>query len=143
MIFHLFIGGFLIALTVAFQAITFDFLIKKVSWIENIDILKKGSLWKASVITIIVLAVTSVLFTQMWFWALFYLLVNALPDLRTALYFSIETFTTVGFGDVLPTDEWRLLASIESANGFIMFGWSTAFIFEIVSRLYKKESRAI
>jgi voltage-gated potassium channel Kch len=56
------------------------------------------------------------------------------------LYFSTTTFTTVGYGDVFLDKEWRLLSAFQSANGFIMFGWSTAFIFEIMSKLYKEET---
>ena len=51
--------------------------------------------------------------------------VKALPDLETAFYFSMVTFTTLGFGDVVLTGQWRTLASIQAANGVIIFGWTT------------------
>lgn len=78
---------------------------------------------------------------QIWLWALLFLYLepNILHNLETALYFSTSSFTTVGFGDVFLDEEWRLLSSFEAANGFILFGWSTAFIFEIISKLYKDE----
>ena len=79
---------------------------------------------------------------QIWLWALFYLRVGALPALEEALYFSTSTFTTVGYGDVVLTGKWRLVSSFQAANGFILFGWSTAFIFEIMSRLYEGDKRA-
>ena len=41
-----------------------------------------------------------------------------------------------GFGDVVLDEKWRLISSFQSANGFILFGWSTAFIFEIMSSRY-------
>ena len=74
-------------------------------------------------------------------WALFYLfdpLVTALPDLETAFYFSMVTFTTLGFGDVVLTGPWRMLASIQAANGVIIFGWTTALIFYFIQRIYKE-----
>ena len=46
------------------------------------------------------------------------------------------TFTTLGYGDVLLDEEWRLLASFEAANGIIIFGWTTAIIIAIVQQQY-------
>jgi len=75
-------------------------------------------------------------------WALLYLfnpLITALPDLETAFYFSMVTFTTLGFGDVVLTGQWRMLASIQAANGVIIFGWTTALIFYFIQHIYKEE----
>ena len=75
-------------------------------------------------------------------WALLYLfnpLITALPDLETAFYFSMVTFTTLGYGDVVLTGQWRTLASIQAANGVIIFGWTTALIFYFIQHIYKEE----
>jgi hypothetical protein len=75
-------------------------------------------------------------------WALLYLYhpLNAeLPDLDVALYFSMVTFTTVGYGDVVLSGDWRLLASIQAANGVILFGWTTALIFYFIQRIYENK----
>lgn len=75
-------------------------------------------------------------------WAMLYLynpLITALPDVETAFYFSMVTFTTLGYGDVVLTGEWRTLASIQAANGVIIFGWTTALIFYFIQRVYKEE----
>ncbi|MBT8364289.1 MAG: two pore domain potassium channel family protein [Deltaproteobacteria bacterium] len=75
-------------------------------------------------------------------WALLYLfnpLIEALPDMETAFYFSMVTFTTLGFGDVVLTGPWRTLASIQAANGVIIFGWTTALIFYFIQYIYQKE----
>ena len=72
-------------------------------------------------------------------WALLYLydpLIENLPDLETAFYFSMVTFTTLGFGDVVLSGPWRTLASIQAANGVIIFGWTTALIFYFIQRIY-------
>lgn len=73
-------------------------------------------------------------------WALFYLYnpaLTALSDLETALYFSMVTFTSVGYGDVVIAGDWRILASLEGANGVIIFGWTTALIFYVIQHLYR------
>jgi hypothetical protein len=69
-------------------------------------------------------------------WAGAYLATGAIPDTETALYFSTVTFTTLGYGDVVLSHRWRLLASFEAANGIILFGWSTALVIATVQRAY-------
>jgi hypothetical protein len=74
-------------------------------------------------------------------WALVYLYtpgITALPDLETALYFSMVTFTTIGYGDVVLSGPWRILASIQGANGVIIFGWTTALIFYHIQHVYAR-----
>lgn len=71
-------------------------------------------------------------------WALTYLGVGAITGLEHALYFSIVTFTTLGYGDIVMDENWRLLAALEAANGIIMFGWTTALIFAFVQRVYSR-----
>ena len=61
-------------------------------------------------------------------WAAVYLAMGAVQGVETALYFSMVTFTTVGYGDVVLDERWRLLASFEAVNGVIMFGWTTAIV---------------
>ena len=75
-------------------------------------------------------------------WALLYLydpMIANLPNLETAFYFSMVTFTTLGYGDVVLTDHWRTLASIQAANGVIIFGWTTALIFYFIQRIYTEK----
>ena len=68
-------------------------------------------------------------------WAGAYLAAGAIEGLGQALYFSIVTYTTLGYGDITLDPGWRLLASFEAANGIIMFGWTTAIIVAFVQRL--------
>ena len=80
---------------------------------------------------------------EVWLWALVYLYnpaISELPDPQTAFYFSMVTFTSLGYGDVVLTGEWRTLASIQAANGVIIFGWTTALIFWVIQHIYIKES---
>lgn len=68
-------------------------------------------------------------------WAGFYVIVGALPTFSEAVYFSLVTFTTLGYGDVTLGEEWRMLAALEAANGIMMFGWTTAIIVAVSHRL--------
>jgi len=72
-------------------------------------------------------------------WALTFLTFNAIENFETALYFSMVTYTTLGYGDVLLDERWRLLGSFMAANGIIMFGWTTAIVIAVVQRVYFKD----
>jgi voltage-gated potassium channel Kch len=62
------------------------------------------------------------------------------PDFRTSFYFSAVTYTTVGYGDLILPDQWRLLAAAEALTGILMCGWSTGVLFAVVSRMYVVQS---
>ena len=72
---------------------------------------------------------------EIWLYAGFYIAVEALRSFEAALYFSTSSYTTVGYGDVVLDERWRLLGAIEGANGLILLGWSTAFFVAIVGRI--------
>ncbi len=143
MLTQLIIGTIVLAITVFWQAIAFDFIIKSMHALMHSKINQITKSWKAIILTITTLGVSFVIIVEIWIWALLYLTLGIFIDLETALYFSTSSFTTVGFGDVYLDKDWRLLSSIEAMNGFLLFGWSTAFIFEIVTNVYKKEGAAI
>ena len=71
-------------------------------------------------------------------WALAYLLIlpgDHLDTLEKATYFSVVTFTSLGYGDITLVDhEWRLLSGIEALNGILLVGWTTALLFMVVQR---------
>jgi len=69
-------------------------------------------------------------------WAGAYLWLGAIDRPDDALYFSMVTLTTLGYGDIVLTAPWRLLAAFQAAIGIIMFGWTTALVFAAVHRLY-------
>ena len=72
-------------------------------------------------------------------WAATYLWLDAIDELEKAVYFSMVTFSTLGYGEIVLSESWRLLASFEAANGIIMFGWTTALIFAVVQRMAARE----
>jgi len=75
-------------------------------------------------------------FVEISVWAGVYLLVGAFEKMETALYFSMVTFTTLGYGDVVLDERWRLMAAFEAANGIIIFGLTTAVVIAVVQRVY-------
>ncbi|WP_193164761.1 potassium channel family protein [Microbulbifer hainanensis] len=73
-------------------------------------------------------------------WAVAYCAFGAFNALEPAMYFSMVTFTTLGYGDIVLGEPWRLLSAFQSAIGIIMFGWTTAVVIAVVQRVYQKNS---
>jgi hypothetical protein len=96
-------------------------------------ILRKTPIFLTNLIVIMMFLVS---IAEVLIWACAYLMMNAINGIEKAVYFSMVTFTTLGYGDVLLDERWRLLASFEAANGIIMFGWTTAIVIAAVQRLY-------
>lgn len=90
---------------------------------------------QGAAILFVVLGLVAVITAEIWLYALAYLAVGALGDLEAALYFSTTSFTTLGYGDVVLDQRWRLLGAIEGANGLLLFGWSTAFLISVTGRM--------
>ena len=68
-------------------------------------------------------------------WAIFITLVGALPDVKLAAYFSLTSYTTVGYGDVVLPEPWRLLGPLEAAVGVLMLGWSTGILVAVIGMI--------
>jgi hypothetical protein len=75
-----------------------------------------------------VLGIFVVMSVEVWLWAICHYAIGVVDDFETALYYSTVTFSTLGFGDVLPHREWRIFGALESINGFLLIGWSTAYL---------------
>jgi hypothetical protein len=94
-----------------------------------------------------ILRVVSVLLLLHWIeagvWAGFFLASGALPDLETAMYFSLTSYTTLGYGDVVLPMTWRLLGPFEGAVGILMFGWSTGIMVAAITRIYGSRLRLL
>jgi hypothetical protein len=79
-------------------------------------------------------------FVQMCIWAALFMLLGEFSDLGAALYFSAVNFATLGYGDIVMTNRWRLLGPLEAATGILMFGVSTAVMTAAVMDVLKFDS---
>jgi len=73
--------------------------------------------------------------TEIGLWAVLYIMCGEFLDFGTAYYHSAVNYTSLGYGDLIMTPRWRLLGPLETANGMLLFGVSTAQIFAVIQRL--------
>lgn len=69
-------------------------------------------------------------------WGLYYLWQECLPDAESAFYFAGVTYTTIGYGDLVLKEPWRLLGPIEGLVGILMCGLSAGIFFAVVAKIY-------
>ena len=103
---------------------------------------KRGPLWRDTISLIEVFGVVVFLhMSEAAIWATFYQVWQLFDNFEASLYFSLTSYTTIGFGDVVLPDRWRLLGGIEGFSGILLSGLSTAFLFVIVSTIQQKRGR--
>jgi voltage-gated potassium channel Kch len=131
-------GGGLIALTVAIHAAgaigLLWFLGKyRPIWLRH-DSLGFAVLSISGIVSCLVL----LHLTEIAAWAFYYHLKGLFPDFETAAYYSLATYTTVGYGDVVLPREWRLEGTSEALVGILMTAWSTALLINVVNKFHAK-----
>jgi len=93
--------------------------------------------WDILLLSIMMLLTTLGNFVQISIWAGLFMLLGEFGDFETALYHSGVNFATLGYGDIVMSDRWRLLGPIEAANGILMFGVSTALLTATTTEILK------
>ena len=94
----------------------------------------RPSLLLISVMTTVVSVLMAAHTSEVLVWSLAYLIVDAAPAGTNLVYFAFVNYTTLGYGDVTPVQDWQLLGPMTAMNGVLLFGWSTAVIFEVLRK---------
>ena len=68
-------------------------------------------------------------------WAAVFLLCGQFADFATAFYHSAVNYMSLGHGDLIMSLSWKMLGPLETANGMLLFGVSTAMIFAVIQRM--------
>lgn len=102
---------------------------------------RQSHVWLAAVMvaTVGVLMVAHV--AEVMTWSLAYAVLDVVPAGTDVLYFAFVNYTTLGYGDVVPVERWRLLGPMAAMNGVLLFGWSTAVIFEVLRHAMRRRDR--
>jgi len=127
------VGGGVSLVNITIHALVMT-LVVSVAQTASIRKIQHPSLFLIAVMipTVSVLMATHAL--EVIVWSLTYSIVDAAPAEANLVYFAFVNYTTLGYGDVLPVERWRLLGPMTAMNGVLLFGWSTAVIFEVLRR---------
>lgn len=142
MLINIIIGLILITATVIIQAYGTSFLLNHIE--HKYLSLSEIAFGRKSVRLLIMTSFFLLLlhFIQSGVWAFTYYLLPGITEFETlekAMYFSLVTFSTLGYGDITISSNYRILTGFEAINGILLIGWSTAFMFSVVQYIWKRE----
>ncbi|MCX7286897.1 MAG: ion channel [Rhodobacterales bacterium] len=112
-----------LALEVAFRR-AHGWLVKRPQRPKLILMLVFVGIWVLGVVTVCV-----------WIWAMALWSLGAFPTIEASVYFSLVAFSTLGLGDVVAPQEWRILSVMAAVNGFLSFGLLTALMVEALRQV--------
>lgn len=78
---------------------------------------------------------------QVGLWAALFVWLGEFEVYATAFYHSMVNFSSLGYGDVVMSEEWRLLGAMEASSGILMFGLSTGVGLAIFTTLIGRMGR--
>jgi len=122
------LGTIVISLTVLIHTISLILLTRVMRSLIRWLRLQRHGFGQTIAMLVTVLGLFGAHTLEVWLWAIVYVAIGAHGNLEEALYFSTTTFSTLGYGDLVLSPEWRLLGALEGIGGFILIGWSTAYL---------------
>jgi hypothetical protein len=140
---HLLYGTLIISVIVIFHIAA---LIMLAVFIKKLDITYpqfRTNLGHFYLLLISVFVIIGIHTIEAWAWAYVYMYLGEFADFEQALYFSVVTSTTLGYGDITLSPEWQLLSTFEAMGGLLLFGVSTAFLIAVTRNLFEKIARGI
>ncbi len=121
-------GAALVLVTVLIHSIGLTSLSRMLRWSVASLRLHRHGVGARSLVMATVLGLFLLHSIEIWVYAVSYVMLGALPDLHSALYFSTLSFSTLGAEPISAEPQWQLLGAIEGVNGFLLIGWSTAYL---------------
>lgn len=138
---QLLIGTAMIVITVLIHVLG---LLAVVMWIKRREAESPQNISFGLATSIFLSSVLGVFFLhaiEIWSWSVLYILLGQFETLERSLYFSTVTFTTVGYGDITLHKQWQFLSGLEGVNGVVLLGVSTAFLFTILTHLFRETGK--
>lgn len=140
MVVQLVIGTVLILATVVLAALGFWAAEASVTFATPWLLRRPHAPKLAIVLLLAVVMVLAVFTVSVWIWALTFRGMGLFITLEASVYFSIVAFTTLGFGDILLPQDWRILGGLAAANGLLNMGLYTAMLVEILRRVRSQQA---
>jgi Ion channel len=130
---QIFLGGIVSLGNIGIHAVVMTMVVDVAGFVADRDA-RHPRLWLTAIMvaTVGVLLVAHV--AEVITWSLAYWILGAAHPGTDLLDFAFVNYTTLGYGDVVPVERWRLLGPITAMNGILLFGWSTAVMFEVLRR---------
>ncbi len=144
MLLNIFIGSFVVVITILIQAYGTKYwvgiLVNKYYNKQSISFDKKT----VKMLIYTALFLLSLNFFEAIIWGFTYYLLPGITEfesLEKAIYFSLVTFTTLGYGEITISSSNRILSGFEAMNGVLLLGWTTAMMFSVLQFVMKNTQK--
>jgi len=94
------------------------------------------------VISVVMLIMFAGHLLQIGIWAALFIYLGEFNDFLTAFYHSAVNFASLGYGDIIMSEKWRLLGALEASNGVLMFGLSAGTLLAVMTRIFSRHQPA-
>jgi hypothetical protein len=132
---ELLLGIAVMVVCVMVQCFFVAILFRVLMFLEQHHLLQPGLLKSSALLTAIMLIMLVGTFGQIAVWAAVFQLGGEFADFATAFYHSTVNFATLGYGDIVMSEEARLLGALEAVNGVMMFGLTTGVMFTVLNAI--------
>ena len=142
MLLTLLIGSLALVINMTIQVVAIVIILTFL--LRNLELYQLKSRYRTEirVLSILVLALFTGHLLQFAIWAVLFFFLGEFADFQTAFYHSVVNFTSLGYGDIVMSEKWRLLGGLEAANGILMFGLSAGALMSAMTRLFRKRAGA-
>ncbi|OUR94349.1 hypothetical protein A9Q87_01520 [Flavobacteriales bacterium 34_180_T64] len=135
----IFIGTVIIAVNLVIQGLGNVFWFRKII-VPTKKNISNNNILKTLLFSFLLFTLIHIIHSLVW--AVCYYIIpetsSEFSSFSETVYFSMVTFTTLGYGDISLSSNWRLLSGLEAINGIMLIGWSTAMMFSLIQNIYKK-----
>jgi len=127
-------GSALVAMSVLIHTGGLILIAASMPWVARRLGLHHHDVGRTLTMTATVMSILVILTMEVWTWALAYQWLEATRSFEDALYVSSSMFSTLGNDGTFVNPHWRLMTALEGINGFLLIGWSTAFLVRASTR---------
>ncbi|MFC1821990.1 ion channel [Thermodesulfobacteriota bacterium] len=135
---NLIIGLITMAVCLSIQCVIVGVMLEALIFLEKRGLIRHTLIGVSSLLVVVMLIMLAGNLIQITLWAGLFFAFGEFTDFATAFYHSVVNFATLGYGDILMSDKRRLLGALEAANGVLMFGLTTGFLYTVLSGLLQR-----
>lgn len=135
---NLIIGFVTMAVCLAIQCVVVGALLDALVFLEKKGLIRLTLVGVSSLLVAVMLIMLAGNIIQITIWAGLFFSYGEFKEFATAFYHSVVNFATLGYGDIVMSEKRRLLGALEAANGVLMFGLTTGFLYTILSGVLER-----
>ncbi len=139
MLIPLLLGGATVLISMAIQVTVVVLMLRYlINILNHKDYNTDGFGSDTYIISMVLLILFAGHLVQIAIWAVLFMFLGEFNDFQTAFYHSTVNFTSLGYGDIVMSERWRLLGALEASNGVLLFGLSAGTMLSVMTNLLSR-----